>query len=107
MEQQQILPINLRHKQVEVRRVPVNRPALEAYFTAFEEGQVKLTESAKRAVVAKEAHVVVEVTLGKQVTEREQVIHDTVRNTEVEVEQIPTFTTTTGTNYNQTTRSNS
>jgi stress response protein YsnF len=57
--------------------------------------------------VGKEARVVEEVSLGKEVTEREQIVHDTVRNTEVDVEQIPTSTTTTGTSYDQNTRSNS
>lgn len=98
--------MRLREEHVVVQRTPVNRPATEADFTAFKEGQVEVTESAERAVVAKEAHVVEEVSLGKQVTEREEVIHDTVRNTEVDVEQIPTATKTTGTSYDQTTRSN-
>jgi uncharacterized protein (TIGR02271 family) len=91
--------VRLREEHVTVQRTPVNRPATEADFTAFKEGQIEVTESAERAVVAKEAHVVEEVSLGKEVTEREQVIHDTVRNTEVEVEQIPgaTTTSTTGT----------
>ncbi|MGI4870534.1 MAG: YsnF/AvaK domain-containing protein [Janthinobacterium lividum] len=89
--------VRLREEHVVVNRIPVNRPATEADFQTFKEGQVELTESAERAVVAKEAHVVEEVSLGKQVTEREEVIHDTVRNTEVDVEQIPTSTTTTST----------
>ncbi|MGI4761059.1 MAG: DUF2382 domain-containing protein [Janthinobacterium lividum] len=81
--------VRLREEHVTVQRTPVNRPATEADFTAFKTGDVTLTESAERAVVGKEAHVVEEVSLGKQVTEREEVIHDTVRNTEVDVEQIP------------------
>jgi uncharacterized protein (TIGR02271 family) len=101
--------VRLREEHVTVQRTPVNRPATEADFQAFKEGQIELTESAERAVVGKEAHVVEEVSLGKEVTEREEVIHDTVRNTEVDVEQIPgtTTTNTTGTNYDQTTRNNS
>ena len=99
--------VRLREEHVVVNRTPVNRPATEADFQTFKEGQIEVTESAERAVVAKEAHVVEEVSLGKQVTEREEVIHDTVRNTEVDVEQIPTSTTTTDTSYDQTTRSNS
>ena len=87
--------VRLREEHVVVNRIPVNRPASEADFQAFKEGQVEVTESAERAVVAKEAKVVEEVSLGKQVTEREQVIHDTVRNTEVDVEQIPGTTTNT------------
>ena len=89
--------VRLREEHVTVQRTPVNRPATEADFTAFKEGEIEVTESAERAVVAKEAHVVEEVSLGKEVTEREQVIHDTVRNTEVEVEQIPGTTSTSTT----------
>ena len=81
--------VRLREEHVTVQRKPVNRPATEADFKTFKEGDVTLTESAERAVVAKEAHVVEEVSLGKQVTEREETIHETVRNTEVDVEQIP------------------
>ncbi|RYY21552.1 MAG: DUF2382 domain-containing protein [Cytophagaceae bacterium] len=89
--------VRLREEHVTVQRKPVNRVASEADFQAFKEGDVTLTESAERAVVAKEAHVIEEVSLGKQVTEREEVIHDTVRNTEVDVEQIPGSSTTTTT----------
>jgi uncharacterized protein (TIGR02271 family) len=93
--------VRLREEHVTVQRTPVNRPATDADFQAFKEGQIEITESAERAVVGKEAHVVEEVSLGKEVTEREQTIHDTVRKTEVDVEQIPgsttTSTTTTGT----------
>ncbi|OGX90981.1 YsnF/AvaK domain-containing protein [Hymenobacter coccineus] len=87
--------VRLREKHVVVNRIPVNRPATEADFTAFKEGQVELTESAERAVVAKEARVVGEVSIDKTATEREETIHDTVRKTEVDVEQISGATTTT------------
>lgn len=93
--------VRLREEHVTVQRNPVNRPATEADFQAFKEGEIEVTESAERAVVAKEAHVVEEVSLGKQVTEREEVIRDTVRNTEVDVEQIPGKTTTTNTDYQE------
>jgi len=91
--------VRLREEHVTVQRTPVDRPASESDFKAFKEGEMEVTESAERAVVAKEAHVVEEVSLGKQVTEREEVVRDTVRNTEVDVEQIPGKTTTTNTDY--------
>jgi uncharacterized protein (TIGR02271 family) len=98
--------VRLREEHVTVQRTPVNRPATEADFQAFKEGQIELTESAERAVVGKEAHVVEEVSLGKEVTEREQTIHDTVRKTEVEVEQIPGSTTASSTTTGTTTTPN-
>lgn len=90
--------VRLREEHVTVNRTPVNRPATEADFNAFKEGDIEITESAERAVVGKEARVVEEVTLGKEVTEREETIHDTVRKTEVDVERLDGGTTGTTTN---------
>ncbi|WP_375433951.1 YsnF/AvaK domain-containing protein [uncultured Hymenobacter sp.] len=89
--------VRLREEHVTVQRNPVNRPATEADFNTFKEGEIEITESAERAVVGKEARVVEEVTLGKEVTEREETIHDTVRKTEVDIERIEGTTGTTGT----------
>jgi len=80
--------VRLREEHVNVDRKPVDRPATEADFAAFKEGSIEVTESAERAVVSKEARVVEEVTLGKEVSEREETIHDTVRKTEVDVEKL-------------------
>jgi len=92
--------VRLREEHVTVERHPVDRPATEADFNAFKEGNIEITESAERAVVGKEARVVEEVTLGKEVTEREETVRDTVRKTEVDIERLDGGTTnTTGTNY--------
>jgi uncharacterized protein (TIGR02271 family) len=91
--------LRLREEHVRVERQAVNRPATEADFNAFKEGEIEITESAERAVVGKEARVVEEISLGKEVTEREETIRDTVRKTEVDIEQINNPTTnTTNTN---------
>lgn len=96
--------VRLREEHVNVQRRDVNRPATEADFAAFKEGEISVTESAERAVVAKEARVVGEVSIGKEVTEREQVVRDTVRSTVVQVEQLGTNQTrTTGTDSDDTT----
>ena len=90
--------LRLRSERVVVQRNPVDRAATEADFSTFREGDMELTEHAERAVVAKEARIVEEVTVGKTVDERDEVIRDTVRSTDVDVEQInPTQTTTTNT----------
>ena len=44
--------------------------------------------TSEEAEVSKEARVVGEVALGKQVAEREETVKDTVRRTEVEVEKV-------------------
>lgn len=80
--------LRLREEHVRVERTPVNRPATEADFNAFKEGEIEITESAERAVVSKEARVVEEISLGKEVSEHEETVRDTVRKTEVDVEQI-------------------
>lgn len=94
--------LRLREEHINVERNAVNRPATEADFNAFKEGEIEITESAERAVVGKEARVVEEISLGKEVTEREETIRDTVRKTEVDIEQInnPTTNTTDTNNSN-------
>ena len=80
--------IRLREEHVSVQRTATNRPTTEADFTAFKEGTVEVTEHAERAVVGKEARVVEEVSLSKAVSEKEEMIKDTVRHTEVDTEKI-------------------
>lgn len=81
--------INLREEHVSVERTPVNRPVDETDINAFKEEELELTEHAEVPVVNKEARVVEEVSLNKEVEEREETIKDTLRNTEVEAERIP------------------
>ena len=76
--------INLREEKVHVERTPVDRPANVA---DLKEEQFEVTERAEVPVVAKEARVVEEVSLNKEVTEKEEAIRDTVRSTEVDVER--------------------
>jgi uncharacterized protein (TIGR02271 family) len=81
--------VRLREEHVRVQRNPVNRPVSEAEVDAFRERRIEMTETAEEAVVAKQARVVEEVIVGKDVTERTQTIQDNVRRTEVEVEEVP------------------
>ncbi|PSR53301.1 hypothetical protein AHMF7605_07035 [Adhaeribacter arboris] len=89
--------IRLRVEHVRVERNAVNRPATEADLANFREGEIELREQAEVPVVGKEARVVEEVRLGKEVEEREETIHDTVRRTDVEVENLGTDVNRTGT----------
>jgi uncharacterized protein (TIGR02271 family) len=86
--------VRLREEHVHVERTPVNRVATDADFAAFQEGTIEVTEHAEIPVVAKEARVVEEVSLNKQVSEREEIISDTVRHTEVDTEEIDKDDTT-------------
>jgi uncharacterized protein (TIGR02271 family) len=80
--------VRLREEHVVVNRHPVNRAVTDADVSNFKEGDITLTERSEEAVVGKQARVVEEVEIGKQVTEREETVSDTVRRTDVEVEEI-------------------
>jgi len=79
--------VQLREEKVNVQRRPVDRPASAADFQAFKEGTVEVTAKAEEPVVEKRARVVEEVVVNKDVQERTQTVHDTVRRKDVEVEQ--------------------
>ena len=79
--------VNLREEHVTLERHPVDRAVSDT--DAFRDRTIELTETAEEAVVGKNARVVEELVVGKTSTERTETIHDTVRKTEVEVEEIP------------------
>jgi uncharacterized protein (TIGR02271 family) len=79
--------VRLREERVNVERRPVNRPVSEADLGAFREGTFELKERSEEAVVAKQARVVEEVAINKEVGERTETVRDTVRRTDVEVEE--------------------
>lgn len=80
--------VNLREEHVNVERRPVDQPISPADTTAFKEQSVELRERAEEAVVEKTARVVEEVVVSKEATQRQENISDTVRHTEVQVEQL-------------------
>jgi len=80
--------LRLREEYVRVERTPVDRPATEADLQNFQEREIEMTEHAEVPVVNKEARVVEEVNLNKEVEERDETIKETVRKTEVDVENI-------------------
>jgi uncharacterized protein (TIGR02271 family) len=80
--------VGLREEHVDVQRRTVDQPINPADVTAFKEQSIEMRETAEEAVVQKSARIVEEVTIGKQVSERQEQIHDTVRHTEVEVERL-------------------
>jgi uncharacterized protein (TIGR02271 family) len=80
--------ISLSEEQVRVERSSVDRPANNAELEGFKEGVIELKEYAEVPVVSKSARVVEEVNIGKDVTEHEETVRDTVRKTEVDIEEI-------------------
>lgn len=88
--------VNLREEHVSVERRPVDQPVSATDLASFQEKSIELREMAEEPVVEKAARVVEEVVVGKQVTETSQEIADTVRRTEVDVEQLSGSTGSTG-----------
>lgn len=80
--------VGLREEHVNVERHAVNRPADPSDARLFQESTIELRETAEEAVVEKTARVVEEVVVGKEVTQRNEQVSDTVRRTEVEVEKL-------------------
>ena len=77
--------VNLREENVTVERRAVDRP-LAAGDRLFEDRTIEVEERAEEAVVAKEARVREELVVKKEVGERTETISDTVRHTEVDIE---------------------
>ncbi|MEJ7738408.1 MAG: DUF2382 domain-containing protein [Chitinophagaceae bacterium] len=80
--------VRLREERVTVDREAVNRPATSQDLDNFKEGVIELSETVEVPVVTKEARVVEEISLGKETEERKETIRDTVRKTEVDVEDV-------------------
>ena len=80
--------IRLREEHVNVERRAVDLPLSAATGDAFRERTIEMTETSEEAVVGKTARVVEEVVVSKSVGERTEEVHDTVRRTDVEVENV-------------------
>lgn len=79
--------VTLREEHVAVSRHAVDRAATDA---DFQNKDITMTEMAEEAVVGKTSRVVEEVVVGKTATERTETVQDTVRRTDVEVDDIDT-----------------
>lgn len=80
--------VTLREEHVTVDRRPVDRPVDAATMNSLQEGSIEVTTMAEEAVVSKEARVVEEVVIRKDVDTRTERITDTVRRTDVQVDEI-------------------
>lgn len=77
--------VSLRDENVSVERRTVDRP-LAGTENAFVDRTIEAEEHHEEAVVSKDARVVEEIALRKTAEQREETINDTVRRTEVEVD---------------------
>lgn len=87
--------VSLREEHVNVERRPVDRPVGDAE-NLFREGVIEVTEKGEEAVVSKQARVVEEVVVNKEVGERTETVSDTVRRTDVDVKEVGTKKNTRG-----------
>jgi uncharacterized protein (TIGR02271 family) len=80
--------VSLREERVEVERRPVSGTAQAGTISGdpFQERTIEVEERGEEAVVSKEARVVEEVVVRKEAETRTETVSDTVRKTEVDVE---------------------
>jgi stress response protein YsnF len=88
--------LRLREEHVSVERTPVNRKATASDLENFKEGTIETTENAEVPVVGKQARVVEEVKIKKEVKERDETIRGSVKRQDVNVEKKKKKKETTG-----------
>ena len=91
--------VTLHDEFINVDRRFVDRPATAADFAAGTGKTIELNATGEEAVVGKTARVVEEVVVGKEGSQRTETVSDSVRRTEVEVEEIEPTTTSTTNRY--------
>ncbi len=78
--------VRLRDEKINVQRRAVDRPLTDA-DDAFRERTIDVTATGEEAVIGKTARVVEEVVVSKTAGERVEEINDTVRRTDVEIDE--------------------
>jgi len=79
--------ITLRQERVNVERRPVDRPAGSDALNNMRDETINVTENREEAVVQKQARVVEEVVVRKDVEQQNKKVRDTVRRSDVEVDR--------------------
>ncbi len=77
--------VALRSERVEIDRRPVDRPATDA-DALFQDRTIEVDAHSEEAVVSKTARVVEEIDVRKVAEDRTETVSDTLRRTEVEIE---------------------
>ena len=80
--------LRLREEHINVERNKVDRPATDAELENFKTGTVEVIEHKEIPEVQKTSTVVEEVSLAKKVDHRNETVRDSVKKTEVDVEDI-------------------
>ena len=85
--------VTLRQERVEVERRAVNTPVGDT-GALFQEHDIALTETSEEVVVGKEARIVEQLSVRKEAGQQLETVNDTVRHTEVEVDELTPDPTT-------------
>lgn len=79
--------VRLREEHATIERHAVDRAVTDADLAAMREGTIEVRETVEEPVVQKVARVTEEIDVGKRVDERTETVRDTVRHTEVDVDE--------------------
>jgi len=91
VQEQESIPVTLRHEEVTVERVRVTEQGQTSKADlrdAFTDETIEIPVMGEEAIVGKQAHVVEEVRLHKDVTQQQEQVSDTVRKERVVVDGV-------------------
>ena len=90
--------VSLHEERVSIERHPVDRAVTAADAAgAFQDRTIEARATSEEAVVGKDVHVIEEIGLKKEASDRTETVRDTVRKTEVDVEDTSVPVRPTGT----------
>jgi uncharacterized protein (TIGR02271 family) len=82
--------VPIREETIAVQRVPVHKPVGEGDIArAFQEGSFEVRAYGEELEVGKQLFVVEEIHINKSVAERHEAIHESVRRTRVDIQELP------------------
>ena len=82
--------VTLREEHVRVERRPADRDVTAADMAGMKDGVIEVTETNEEAVVSKQARVVEEIVVNRDVVDCEETVRDTLRRTDVDVQNVAT-----------------
>jgi uncharacterized protein (TIGR02271 family) len=81
--------VSLHEEHAHIERRPVDRAVGTDELNSFKAGSIEIQETAEEVVVEKNARVVEEVYVGTRGTDHQETVRDTVRRTDVDIENEP------------------
>ena len=99
--------VRLHEERINVRRTAVDRLATAADQPLFQDRTIEARAMSEEAVINKEIRIVEEIGIEKQSSDRTETVHDTIRETKVELEDTTKVSQNTATPGATTSGSNS